>query len=554
MFEQLEQELRTADEARLRELEARHREAAETGDPVACYVLGAVALARGDLAVAEELLRRAAGQDPGQPAILVALGEALAGRGRLVEAEAVLQAGAQLRPTDHWALFWLGRTRAGMGRPGGAEAALRKAVGLAPNNPGLHAELGHVLARRGNTGEARACYQRALKLNPDVDTRLTVLDYLARAGDIDAAVEAYRRLLDSQPDNARALYNLAFKAPDSLRDGERDKLEQVARSDGVASELPAAQRAAAHYALAGVVNHQPELAVPHARAANALMLDCHDANNTSYKPGDHHQLVTRLIETFDRDWFARTHGWGSDSRLPVFIVGMPRSGTSLVEQILASHPEVFGGGELVVVNLSLDRLPLLMQRNDDFMACLEHVGRKEISGSATFCLDSFEELAAGASRVTDKFPDNYLHLGWIRTLFVNAPIVHCERDSRDTAISCWLNRLPELMWSCDLEHITTRIEDYRRVMDHWRDVLPGKILDLSYESLVAQPEQEGRRLVEHCGLEWDPACLRFHESSRAVETASYRQVRKPVYRSSAGRWRSYREVLEPWLERLKPSQ
>jgi prepilin-type processing-associated H-X9-DG protein len=550
VFERLEMELRAADEPRLRELEDHYRALAGQGGAKAelWYALGGIALSRGELAAAEEMLRRAAGRDPGQPAILAALGETLFRRGRLVEAEAVLHAAAGLRPTDHWTLFWLGRTQAGMGRPGAAETALRRAVALAPNTPGLHAELGHVLARRGDTAEARACFERALKLNPDTGTRLTVLDYLARLGDMDAVVEAYRDLLDAQPGNVRAWYNLALKAPGALRDDERRELERIAES----AESSDAAHAAVQYALAGVTERagDTDATIAHASAANAAMLDCHVASGVSYEPDTHHRQIARIIEMFDGNWFARTAGWGDESILPVFIVGMPRSGTSLVEQILASHPQVFGGGELVVVNLSLERLPLLMQRDGDFMACLEHVSRKEISGSARFCLDSFKELAAGAPRVTDKFPDNYLHLGWIRTLFPKAPIVHCERDSRDTAISCWLNRLPELAWVCDLEHITARIEDYRRLMEHWRDVLPGGFLDLSYEALVTDPERQGQRLVEHCGLDWDPVCLRFHETPRVVETASYRQVRKPVYGSSAGRWQSFRSVLEPWLERL----
>jgi hypothetical protein len=457
----------------------------------------------------------------------------------------------RLRPADYWALFWLGRTLVGMGRPGAAETALRKAAGLAPNNAAVQAQLGYVLGRRGDADNARLCLEKALKLNPDMATRLTALDYLARLGDIDEAVEGYRVVLDSQPGNVRALYNLAFKAPGSLRDDERRTLERIVQGDEAARELPDGQRAAVHYALAGVVGDEPQLAVSHARAANAAMLDFHVANGMGYEPEDHRQLVNAVIETFDVDWFSRTHGWGSDSLLPVFVVGMPRSGTSLVEQILASHPRVFGGGELAVVNLSLERLPLLTRSSEDPTNCLKHVSSRDVAGSARFCLDSFEDLGGGATRVTDKFPDNYLHLGWIRTLFPNAAIVHCQRDARDIAISCWLNRLPEVLWSCDLEHITTRIEDYLRVMAHWRNVLPGQFFDLSYEALVADPEGMGPPLVEHCGLDWDPVCLRFHETRRAVETASYRQVRKPVYGSSAGRWKSYEEILEPWLARLE---
>jgi hypothetical protein len=153
----------------------------------------------------------------------------------------------------------------------------------------------------------------------------------------------------------------------------------------------------------------------------------------------------------------------------------------------------------------------------------------------------------------DKMPENSLYLGLIAALFPGAKLIHCRRDPRDVALSCWMTDFAEVRWACDLEHIATRIEQHQRIMEHWQRVLPTPIFEVDYEALVADPDRIARALVAWCGLEWDPACLEFHSARRPVRTASVAQVRQPVYRTSVGRWKNYERTLAPLLARLEGS-
>jgi Sulfotransferase family len=160
-------------------------------------------------------------------------------------------------------------------------------------------------------------------------------------------------------------------------------------------------------------------------------------------------------------------------------------------------------------------------------------------------------LNASADRIVDKMPEDYLCLGLIATLLPRATLIHCRRDLRDVALSCWLTSFGPLRWACDVDHIATRFAEYRRVMHHWRKVLPSPMLEVDYEAMVAEPERVSRELVAWCGLEWDPACLEFHKTRRPVQNVSVAQVRRPIYTSSAGRWKNYEPWLAPLFARLE---
>jgi hypothetical protein len=229
----------------------------------------------------------------------------------------------------------------------------------------------------------------------------------------------------------------------------------------------------------------------------------------------------------------------------VFIVGLPRSGTTLIEQILASHRQVFGAGELTLARQDFEAIPGLLDQRD--LAAADSIG--------LLTVDAIQRLAArhdrlleeldhgGAARIVDKMPDNYVYLGLIAALFPNATLIHCRRDFRDVALSCWLTGFGSVRWTNAALHIASRFEQYVRLMDHWRSVVPARIHQVDYEETVADLEGTARRLVAACGLEWDPACLEFHRARRAVRTASFAQVRRPVYPSSIGRWKNYQNEL-----------
>ncbi|GMW07989.1 MAG: hypothetical protein AMXMBFR8_27850 [Nevskiales bacterium] len=233
---------------------------------------------------------------------------------------------------------------------------------------------------------------------------------------------------------------------------------------------------------------------------------------------------------------------------------MPRSGTSLVEQILASHSAVYGAGELA----TLDKL--LREAAGDFPAGLARLDAGAWQAVGTRYLGELAEIGGEARFVTDKMPGNFLHIGAIWRLFPGAKIIHCVRDPMDTGLSCYRSHFvsDQLGYSCDLLDLGSYYRHYRALMAHWRRLADGALYDIHYEALVAEPEAEVRRLLEYCGLEFEPDCLQFHRSGRRVRTASGAQVRQPIYRDSLEAWRRYEQELRPfaaalagpWPERL----
>jgi hypothetical protein len=246
-------------------------------------------------------------------------------------------------------------------------------------------------------------------------------------------------------------------------------------------------------------------------------------------------------------FFERVRCFGLDSERPIFIVGLPRSGTTLTEQILASHSQVFGAGELRLARDDCEALASSENPALDALARLDQATARRIGERH---LGRLEELSAGRPRVVDKMPDNYLYLGLLAVLFPKAKFIHCRRDLRDTAVSCWMTNFRSIRWANDPEHIVTRFHDYQRLMQHWREVLPVQMLDVDYEETVADAEGAARRLVEWCGLKWEPACVRFHEGTRPVRTASVAQVRRPIYQKSVARWRNYQSTMAPLFAAL----
>jgi hypothetical protein len=239
-----------------------------------------------------------------------------------------------------------------------------------------------------------------------------------------------------------------------------------------------------------------------------------------------------------------------DARQPIFIVGMPRSGTTLIEQILASHPSVFGAGELTTLGEIAPKAAHLIRASTNPEATL--VGLRQLGQQY---LDHVWKLAPGVRAITDKLPGNYYLLGLIHLLLPNAKIIHCLREPMDSCFSCYalLFRTGH-HYSYDLETLGRHYLRYRKRIEHWESVLPPRrILNARYEDNVADPEREARRMLDHIGLDWDPACLRFYETKRAVSTASVAQVRKPMYSNSVARWKRFEKHLSPLLKTIHPT-
>jgi hypothetical protein len=243
--------------------------------------------------------------------------------------------------------------------------------------------------------------------------------------------------------------------------------------------------------------------------------------------------------------------FGVNSEVPIFVVGVPRSGTSLAEQILASHPHVGGAGELHDISQIVIRLADRLGGPELYPESLGRLEPAPTRAMAEEYLHQLRHRCGEAPRVVDKMPLNYQHLGVIAALFPRARVVHCIRDPVDTCLSCYFQDFTHPMpFGPDLAHLGHHYRQYQRLMVHFTRVLPLPLFELRYEELIANQEAVSRRLIEFCGLDWDDRCLRFHDTARAVNTSNALQVRKPLYRNSVGRWKRYAAHLGPLLEAL----
>jgi tetratricopeptide (TPR) repeat protein len=422
--------------------------------------------------------------------------------------------------------------------------------------PGVAATLllqGQAHQQNNENDEAIACFREAVRLEPEQNkARYLLANSLLFRGDPADARAELLAILAQDPGNAQAVAVLSKLVVDGGHEFSADEVSRIAElaaRPGLDSD-PACRL---HFSLAQLLDHagQCDAAFAHAEKANALRCAMDRARGAVFDPDEHHRLVDRLIAVFTPGYFERVRSFGIPSALPVFVVGMMRSGTTLAEQILASHLQVHGANELRDMSLLSSTLPARLGTPLAYPECANLLDAAVTHRLAEQHLRMLCERGGGAIRVVDKFPLNFLHLGVIATLFPRAQIVHCRRHPLDTCISCYLlNLAGPFPFKNDLSHFAAYYRDYERLMAHWRTVLPTPMLELHYEELTADPEPVSRRLVAHCGLDWDERCLRFHETERPVRTASMLQVRRPIYRSAVGRWRRYAKQLQPVIEAL----
>jgi tetratricopeptide (TPR) repeat protein len=425
------------------------------------------------------------------------------------------------------------------------ELALRCDAGYAEAHQGL----GAVLHDQGHFEKAGERFREAIRLQPELASAHCQLGtVLQELSDFDAAWLCFREALRHDPNHAGAYAQMATMLRGKLPESDLAAMRQLL----AAPDLAEGKRLVLHYGLAQVLDAQGayDQAAEHLRQANALCAAGWQKRGQGYDPAEHTRFVDRLIATFTPEFFARVRSFGLDTERPVFIVGLPRSGTTLTEQILATHSQVFGAGELRFTRDAFEGLPEGMNRAAPPLDCLPGLDRVTCGRVAQRHLDRLCALNEAALRVADKMPDNYLYLGLIATLFPRAKLIHCRRDLRDVAVSCWSTHFRHIRWASDADQIASRFRDYGRLMEHWRRVLPVPLLEVDYEETVAYLEGMARRLVAWCGLEWEPGCLAFYQNRRPVRTASVTQVRQPIYQQSVARWKNYASALAPLFAKL----
>jgi tetratricopeptide (TPR) repeat protein len=456
------------------------------------------------------LYKRVLLQKPDYAAAHINLGVALVQQGRIDEAIEHYQRALALDPRAADVLINLGTALATQGKIDDATAHYERALVIDPDNAMAHNGLGNILKILGRFDDARAHFERAIAIHPDY----------AEAHISRAEIKSFH---PGDPDLAA--------------------LEKLAGRDGSsANKAPII-----HFALAKAFEDCGDYgrAFEQLRKGNDLK-----RRQIHYDEPATIKLFRRISAVFNSRLFDRFRGEGDPSSVPVFVVGMPRSGSTLVEQILASHPQIHGAGELTDLEtatstvLGAGAVPF-----PDFVPTLDGARLRRIGQRY---LAQLQALGNGRLRIVDKMPGNFLKIGLIRLVFPNARIIHTMRDPIDTCTSCYSQSFTAGQeFSYDLAELGRYYRLYGDLMAHWRSVVPsGAILDVQYEDVVDDLEGQARRLIEYCGLPWDDRCLSFHKTERPVKTASLVQVRKPLFRGSVERWRRYEAGLGPLLKEL----
>jgi tetratricopeptide (TPR) repeat protein len=479
------------------------------------------------------------------------LGNALHDQGKLAEAVVCYRRALQLMPNYGEAHNNLGAVLREQGLLEEAVACHRRACALKPDSAEVHSNLGNALRDQGKVGEAITCYRQALQRKPDyAEAHSNLGSALEEIGDLQAAEVCFHAALRHNPRNAMAHFLLAELLREKLSEKDLAAQLRLLEEKGTTD----AERLLLHFGLAQVLDARGEYgaAAEHLKRGNALQLSEWRKRGHEYDPLGHESFIGQMIAACTPDFFARVRGSGLESKLPVFVFGLPRSGTTLIEQILASHSRVHGAGELYLGRRTLEAIPGALGRAEPPVDCIPYLGATELHRLGAQHVEQLQVLAGGqVERVVDKMPDNYMYLGLLAALFPQAVFIHCRRDLRDVAVSCWMTHFREVHWANDPQHIALRFHAYQRAMAHWRKVLPGRVLEVDYEETVADLEGVARRLVAWCGLEWEPACLEFHQAKRPVRTASILQVRQPIFKTSVGRWKHYESALAPLFAHLE---
>jgi tetratricopeptide (TPR) repeat protein len=511
--------------------------------------LGNVLRAQDNLKDAKECYELALKMRPNVAMIHGNLGQALQQEGNLADAIKCYERAAALDPTSPRFESYLASALVEKEDYDAAIDHYRKALALKPDFPEALNGLGSVLHERGDFRAAVASFEEALRQKPDfADAYSNMAGAYAELGDLEKSNFYYREALRCDPDYTGALGVLATHLRDKLPGEDVEKMKEFLARE----HLSEWRRATLHHGLAHVYDaaKQYGLAADHAARGNAYRKEVWARQGKAYNREEHAGFVSFLFKQFQPPFFERVKGWGLDTEVPVFVVGMPRSGTTLLEQILGSHPQVHGAGELPVAKEVFDQVPKWLGVKAAPAVCVPQLTREVVQQAGKEHLTRLRALHPTAARVVDKMPDNYMWLGFLAAIFPRAKFIYSKRDLHDVAVSCWVTNFKQIRWACDMEDIASRIKNHLRIMDHWRAVLPVPVLEVEYEQTVEDLEGVARKMIDFCGLEWNPACLAFHESKRTVRTASLSQVRQPVYKKSVRRWKNYEEPLGPLFKMI----
>ena len=535
---------------------------------------------------AEPHLEKATQIQPDNPTYLSSYGNVKKEQGHIKEAEKLYKRSLEMAPQNAQTLCNLGSILHSMGQSEKALAAIKKAVLLVPEFLEAHHILGCLYRDLQNYDKAEQHFKTALDLNPDFgESKIGLSNIFKVTGRTDEAIEALEEILAKDPHSVDTLCALAtLHSEQGNIEAAKTFLEKiltVAPNHALSffllssiekvipesrfperiesllekSDFDDQERQNLHSALGKAYDDLKnyETAFENYRLANECKNKELSRLDISFDPKAHSDLTNNLIATFSTTFFETHSGKGSGSQLPIFIFGMPRSGTTLVEQIFSAHPKIAGAGELMLIQNAIMALPGFLG-GVPYPECMNTLNDEVVKNLSSSVIESLEKLGNGALRVCDKRPWNFFDLGLLAILFPKATYIHCRRLPLDTCLSIYFQNFKRtLPYASDLSHIGDYYREYGRLMKHWRRVLPVKIQEVIYEDLITDQEKQSRELVDACGLEWNDKCLNFQDSNRSITTSSKWQVRQPLYKSSVNRWQNYQKFLGPLEEALGKS-
>ncbi len=464
---------------------------------------------------------------PNNPLARVNLGTALRLVGELDAAQKQCEAGLALRPDYPEAHAALGMILAGRGDYEDAQTAFSTALKYRPSFGAAQINLAAAKFKTGDLHAAENEYSKVIAAHPNAASALTGLGVVLLAkGELDDAHNSFRKAVELDPSEGEAWMNLASALGRDFSIADREKLITLSEDKGLKLE----KRIGILFALGEVADNKGEYAdaFKFFKEANEARKEAMKKLDKTYDPYAMDELAEAIIAEFPET--EPNCQSSSNSRQPVFVVGMPRSGTTLVEQIIASHSDAESQGEAQIISSLLS----------DFPRGLKNAKIEQLTEKALL------RLPSAIPRVVDKSPFQFMHVGLIRRIFPKASIIFCQRDKTDLGMSCYFqNFVTDYPWSTDLENIGRFIAFHDRLVAYWQALYGGNIHTISYEALIADPEVEIRSLIDYIGLPWDPACLSFHINKNAVFTASNWQVRRPIFNTSVNRSQFYKPYLEP---------
>jgi tetratricopeptide (TPR) repeat protein len=516
-------------------------ERARLTDPYRARIEEATAaLVAEDVKRAEPLFRDILKEDASHTAALCGLAAVSLTVSRGRDALRLLQ--HALKQSAHLPLIWRGlcQTLVDLGRLPEAESAVRRLLKIEAENPKNWVLLGTVYSRLMRQPDALLAFEEAVKLNPgEVRLRLTIGHLHKTLGQRRECEAAYRRCLEIDPKFGEAYWSLADLKTYVFSDAEIAAMQSLLQGEGGDDQ----DQAQLHFALGRAFEHRKNypLAFEHYATGNRRR-----RRTVPFDIGRFEDKTRRVKDTFDAAFFAERAAIGWPDPAPIFIVGLPRSGSTLIEQILASHSRVEGTFELPNVLTLVREFDHADAGHDAYPEKVRDVPGEGFAMLGRRYLDETAAIRTGRAHFIDKMPNNFSHIGLIHAMLPRAVIIDVRRHPLDACFSTFKQYFAEgQSFSYDLDDLGRYYRCYLELMDHWDRVLPGKVLHLRYEHLVRDPETHIRRLLEHCGLGFEPACLAFHETKRPVRTASAEQVRQPLYASGVGYWRHFETQLAP---------